>query len=105
MLTLAAAAAGFVIVFQFLALQLQAGNDPAVGGALTPTAHGSHVAAAPATSGSSPVVTRASGGVQTMPVSGAQTAPATGSPQHSRTHHSVLTSASGSGHGHSDDLD
>jgi len=102
--TLAAAAAGFVIVFQFLALQLQAGNDPAVGGALAPSVQASHHASAPASSTAAPVVTRTSTGAQSTPVSNPTVAaPSQATAQatttHSRTHHTVVTSASGSGPG------
>ncbi len=102
--TLVAAAAGFVIVFQFLALQLQAGNDPAVGGALAPTAQTSHHASAPASSTAAPVVTRTSTGAQSTPVSNPTLAApsqptAQATTTHSRTHHTVVTSASGSGPG------
>jgi hypothetical protein len=105
MITLAAAAAGFVIVFQFLALQLQAGNDPALGGAIAPTVPASHKASAPASGTSAPVVTRTSTGAVSTPVAGA-TVPGTAqvTTKHSQAHHTVLTSASGSGTGgHSDD--
>lgn len=63
-LTLAAAAAAFVIVFQFLALQLQGGRDPALGALAAPI----HSTSASATAGSAPLVTRTSGGAQAMPV-------------------------------------
>ena len=102
-----------MIVFQFLALQLQSGNDPALGGTAAPSISASHHASAPTSSTGSPVVTRTSTGVQSTPVSNPTVAAgtqATASPTASRskTHHSVVTSASGSaGHGgnHSDDLD
>jgi len=109
MVTIAAAAAGFVIVFQFLALQLQAGNDPAIGTTAAPVAQGAHVAPAPATNGSSPVVTRTSAGATRAPVSAAQpSARPVATAGHAKAQHPVLTSASGapgSGRGHSDDLD
>lgn len=98
--TLAATAAGFVIVFQFLALELQAGNDPAVGGALSPTAPASHRASAPTSSTTAPVVTRTSTGAQSTPVSNPTVATGTQAmTTHTGGHHTVLTSASGSGPG------
>jgi hypothetical protein len=83
-LTLAAAAAGFVIVFQFLALQLKSGNDPAIGAAL----QASSGVSASTHAGASPVVTRSSGGVQSVPVSSTATAPTP-----------TATTAHGHGHG------
>lgn len=106
-LTLAAAAAGFVIVFQFLALQLQGGRDPAIGATAAPIPSSRHAASAPATAGSSPVVTRASGGAQSVAVSGGPAVPssAAGSPS-GRAHRPIHTGASGSGRvtSESDDL-
>jgi hypothetical protein len=104
-LTIGAAAAGFVIVFQFLALQLQAGKDPAIGGA--PQA--SRSASAPAHAGSAPVVTRSSGGVQSVPVSTAGVTPAASTPAtHGKAHHQIRTATSGGASanaGQEDDLD
>ena len=95
--TLAAAAAGFVIVFQFLALQLQAGNDPAVGGAVTQNVPASHKASAPTSSTTAPVVTRTSAGVASTSAAGTTVPGGTqATTAHSRGHHTVMTSASGS---------
>ncbi len=98
-----------MIVFQFLALQLQAGNDPALSGTASPSIPASHHASAPASSTTSPVVTRTSTGAQSTPVSNPAVAAGTqATTSHSKTHHPVLTSASGAaGHGgsHSHDLD
>jgi hypothetical protein len=102
-LTLLAAAAAFIIVFEFLALQLQASN-PAGGSGAAPVG----TTAARAAHGT-PIVSRTSG-ASTGPVgssatTGAAAAP-TASPAHHRSH-AIATSASGVGmrsRGESDDL-
>jgi hypothetical protein len=109
-ITLAGAAAGFVIIFEFLALQLQAGHDPALSGAPVTAARPGHVASATAPGGSAPVVTRSSTGVQSVPVSSTSTPQQTTTvtAKRGRGHHPIKTRTSASGGGHrggADDLD
>ena len=61
--TVLAAVAGFLIVFELLAYQLRSGHDPAIGaGPLTAQVqHGSAAAGQPTSGSSGAVVTRASG--------------------------------------------
>jgi len=102
-LTLLAAAAAFVIVFEFLALQLQAGN-PAGGSGTAPVR-----ASAARTVHGTPIVSRASGASASPAGSSATTGAAaapTPSPAHHRSH-AIVTGASGAGmrgRGESDDL-
>jgi hypothetical protein len=102
-LTLLAAAAAFVMVFEFLALQLQAGN-PAGGSGTAPVR-----ATAARTAHGTPIVSRASG-ASTSPVGSSATTGAAAAPTVKSAHHrshGIATRASGAGmrsRGESDDL-
>lgn len=93
--TVVAALAGFLVVFELLAYQLRSGNDPAVGtGQVTAQISGASAGQsrqASASSGS--VVTRASGATASV----AQTTQPTGStvPASHRSSHSITTRSSG----------
>lgn len=102
-LSLLGAAAAFVIVFEFLALQLQGAGTLTTGGGTGP-AQATSVRAPAGT----PVTTRASGGITTGGTTTA-TAPAASRPisAHPRRSHGITTRASGtaiSSRGEGDDL-
>jgi hypothetical protein len=94
--TVVAAIAGFLVVFELLAYQLRSGHDPAIGaGPLTAQVRSGSAATGPSASGSSTgLVTRASGGQTTA-------SPATQAPGAARSarhpSHSIATRASGGG--------
>jgi hypothetical protein len=94
--TILAAVAGFLIVFELLAYQLRSGHDPAIGaGPLTAQVqHGSPAAGQPTSGSSGAVVTRASG--TSTAVSQPTQVPVTARPAQPASH-SIATRTSGGG--------
>ena len=95
--TVVAAVAGFLVVFELLAYQLRSGHDPAIGaGPLTAQVqHGSAPAGQPTSGSSGAVVTRASGA--STAVSQPAQAPVTGARPAQPASHAITTRTSGGG--------
>jgi hypothetical protein len=96
--TVVAATAGFLVVFELLAYQLRSGHDPAIGaGPLTAQVRsGSAAAGQPSSGPSRAVVTKTSGGSSVVS-QGAQ-APAAAPRPAPGASHTVTTRTSGGGH-------
>jgi hypothetical protein len=96
--TVVAAVAGFLVVFELLAYQLRSGHDPAIGsGALTAQVRSAATGSGRTSGSPGAVVTRASGG-STVATSGTQ-ASAAGARTPRPATHTVTTRTSGAGPG------